>query len=125
MWKTCAVFFRRVRAGTTARPHPSPRLAWEPRGDWPEPVLRALCEELGLIHVVDPWVRPPVTGGPFYFRLHGIDGYGHRYSGGELVWLRDQVGRFEAGGWCLFNNVSMRSDALRFLELLRAKPPAP
>jgi uncharacterized protein YecE (DUF72 family) len=114
-------FFRRVRAETGRDAGPLPRLAWEPQGVWPDGLVRTLCEELDLIHVVDPWVRDPVTGGPFYFRLHGIGGYGHRYSDEELLWLRERVWRTNTEGWCLFNNVTMRQDALRFLELLQGK----
>jgi len=42
-----------------------------------------------------------------------------------LRWLRARVGDFPAGGWCLFNNVTMREDAARFLELLRGGRAAP
>jgi uncharacterized protein YecE (DUF72 family) len=118
-------FVRRVRADLEMRHEPAPRLAWEPRGAWPDAVIEALCRELDLVHVVDPWVRPPVTPDPFYFRLHGLGGYGHRYTDAELRWLRARVGDFPAGGWCLFNNVTMREDAARFLELLRGGRAAP
>lgn len=114
-------FFQRVRAETRHHAGPLPRLGWEPRGAWPDALIRALCEELDLIHVVDPWIREAVTRGPFYFRLHGIGGYGHRYSDEELLWLRERVRRAGAEGWCLFNNVTMRQDALRFLKLLQAE----
>lgn len=116
-------FFRRVRAEIRHHAGLLPRLAWEPRGAWPDALIRTLCEELDLIHVVDPWVRETVTCGPFYFRLHGVGGYGHQYSDEELLWLRDRVRRSPTG-WCLFNNVTMRQDALRFLQLLRAEQPS-
>lgn len=112
-------FFQRARRDLSDPAAPPPLLAWEPRGAWPEALVRALCEELDLIHVVDPWVRRPVSRGPFYFRLHGRGGYRHRYTDKELVWLRGLVHRSGGVGWCLFNNLSMRPDALRFLTLLR------
>lgn len=116
-------FFRRVQAEAGGRRDPRPVMAWEPRGDWSDAEVRELCEELGLLHVVDPFVRPPVTPGPFYHRLHGIGGYGHRFSDAELRQLLDLIRRFPAGGRCLFNNVSMREDALRFARLLAAAAP--
>src|SRR5205085_2651475 len=36
---------------------------WEPRGPWPDALVRELCEELELVHVVDPMQRPTVTRG--------------------------------------------------------------
>jgi len=111
-------FFTRVRAELHKRPGAYPWLAWEPRGDWSDAEVRDLCEEFSLVHVVDPFTRLSVSPGPFYFRLHGIGGYRHRYSDAELRQLRDLAQRFAAGGHCLFNNVSMREDALRFARLL-------
>jgi uncharacterized protein YecE (DUF72 family) len=116
-------FFRRVQAEAGGSRDTCLVLAWEPRGDWSNAEVRELCDELGLLHVVDPFVRLPVTPGPFYFRLHGIGGYGHRYSDAELHRLFDSTRRFPAGGRCLFNNVSMRESALRFARLLAAAAP--
>jgi len=89
------------------------RIAWEPRGDWPEETVRRICERYGLIHAVDPLVRPPVTEGIAYFRLHGRTGYAYRYTDADLeaLWARCQ-GFQEV--FVLFNNVSMWEDALRF-----------
>lgn len=109
-------FFRRVGAC----PH---LLAWEPRGDWPEDVVRDLCERLGLIHCVDPLANRPVTSGVSYFRLHGRGGYRYRYSDEEL---RELHGRVAPGAghdtYVMFNNVWMKDDAARFLALLNANP---
>ena len=89
---------------------------WEPRGDWSEKVIRSLCEELDLIHCVDPFEgKPALHGQPRYFRLHGGPGYRHRYSDEELKWL---AGLAEEGGYFLFNNLTMYDDALRFAEIL-------
>jgi uncharacterized protein YecE (DUF72 family) len=101
-----------------------PLLAWEPRGDWPRATIAALCQELGLLHVVDPFVAWPATQGVFYFRRHGVGGWRHSYTDAELTqlatWLR------EAGddGYCLFNNITMREDAQRLIRHLRRPPGA-
>ncbi len=93
-------------------------LAWEPRGDWPADVVRDLCNRLGLIHCVDPFVSDTLTGGVRYFRLHGRGGYRYRYSDAELAELRAKV-LTETGSdtYVMFNNVWMKDDAARFLAL--------
>ncbi len=103
-------FFSRIERGDL-------RLAWEPRGRWEDGTIRRLCQELDLVHCVDPFERLPVHGDLVYFRLHGRGGYRYRYTDEELAQLRE---------WCatgketyvLFNNVSMWEDALRFQALL-------
>jgi len=94
--------------------------AWEPRGQWADAEVAALCAELGLAHGVDPFARLPVTREWCYFRLHGLTGYTHRYSDVELERLEEMFKRF-AGGYCLFNNVAMREDAARLLRRLAAR----
>jgi uncharacterized protein YecE (DUF72 family) len=91
--------------------------AWEPRGEWPEETVAALCQDLGLIHCVDPFVRPPVTKGVAYFRLHGIGGYRYRYTDPDLRRILEWCELFETA-YVLFNNVSMWEDALRFQALV-------
>jgi uncharacterized protein YecE (DUF72 family) len=46
-------------------------LIWEPRGEWKDEEIRSLCEELGLIHCVDPLKARPLHGRLRYYRLHG------------------------------------------------------
>ncbi|MBC7288691.1 MAG: DUF72 domain-containing protein [Armatimonadetes bacterium] len=94
-------------------------LAWEPRGDWSDAEIFGLCQQAGLIHVVDPFVRSPVTSGPVYYRLHGIGGYRYSYTDDDLRRLRGAVPA-DRPCFVLFNNVDMRRDAMRFIELLRA-----
>jgi uncharacterized protein YecE (DUF72 family) len=110
-------FFRRV---------PRDRLlfAWEPRGDWEDERVRELCAELDLVHCVDPFVRKPVTARLAYFRMHGIGGYRHRYSDGELRELLDACGAFEEA-YCLFNNMGMWEDAKRLKALAEATDEGP
>ncbi len=89
--------------------------AWEPRGEWKDEEIARLCNDLGLVHCVDPFVRPPVTGGLAYFRLHGIGSYYYNYTEDDLAKLEDRCGQFETA-YVLFNNVSMWEDALHFKE---------
>ena len=89
---------------------------WEPRGQWNDHTIVDLCQELGLIHCVDPLQRVPLFGGVNYFRLHGGPGYRHSYSDEELEYLRQMVSGKES--YVLFNNITMCEDALRFISLL-------
>jgi uncharacterized protein YecE (DUF72 family) len=102
------------------------RLVWEPRGPWPDEVVRSLCEELDLTHAADPFLRPSLT--PMaYYRLHGITGARHVYTDAELAKLADTV---DAGpAYVMFNNLPRAADAGRFSRLVRdgtgAAGPAP
>lgn len=97
-------------------------LAWEPRGRWSPEEVEGLCRRLDLVHCVDPFVASPTHGTAAYLRLHGKGGYRYRYSDEDLAALREiclrqlQAGRRPV--YCLFNNVWMRDDALRFRRLL-------
>jgi uncharacterized protein YecE (DUF72 family) len=90
-------------------------LAWEPRGAWPYELIGQICEDLKLIHCVDPFKNHPWPGKFLYFRLHGIDRYGYRYSDADLTrllaWVKDRP------GYVLFNNVWMKEDAQRFIQM--------
>jgi uncharacterized protein YecE (DUF72 family) len=92
--------------------------AWEPRGGWSGPMIKGLCLELGLIHCVDPFENESLHGAPRYYRLHGGPGYRHRYTEEELKRLKQKIGDGEA--YVLFNNLSMRDDALAFIRLMEA-----
>ncbi|MFO7968262.1 MAG: hypothetical protein R6U44_11750 [Archaeoglobaceae archaeon] len=89
--------------------------AWEPRGGWREDTIKSLCEELDLVHCVDPLIKNSLHGKPQYYRLHGGKGYKHKYTITELQKLSEI-----AMGDCyvLFNNMYMFEDALRFKEVL-------
>src|SRR5205807_10138955 len=43
----------------------------ELRGPWATHLVERICEELGLVNVVDPFDKEPATYGLAYFRLHG------------------------------------------------------
>src|SRR6185369_1392197 len=61
-------FFVRVAAGTDLQ------YLWEPRGAWPDELVRAVCDDLDLVHVVDPFAARTVTPNRPYYRLHGRRG---------------------------------------------------
>jgi uncharacterized protein YecE (DUF72 family) len=109
----------RLRAfcATAERPE-GVRLLWEPRGEWPPELVHELCEELGLVHAVDPFVAETQTPDAAYFRLHGVTGARHVYSDEELVRLRGMLPRSANPAYVLFNNIPRIGDVRRFRALL-------
>lgn len=93
-------------------------LAWEPRGAWDNRLISSLCQDLALIHCVDPFQRLPLCGSPAYFRLHGIGGYRYVYTESDLLRLLDLCQQHQEV-YCLFNNVQMWQSAQQFLELAK------
>jgi uncharacterized protein YecE (DUF72 family) len=93
------------------------RFLWEPRGAWPADLVRGLCEELQLVHVVDPFVSQTVTPERIYFRLHGVGGSRHVYTDAELAHVASLV-READGAYVMFNNLPRVGDAQRFEALL-------
>ncbi|HJQ23483.1 MAG TPA: DUF72 domain-containing protein [Blastocatellia bacterium] len=89
---------------------------WEPRGDWPGELIKDLCKDLDLWHVVDPFSGRTLTPRRCYFRLHGRGGWKYSYEDGELEELYSMLPR-GARSYVFFNNVEMRRDALRFKEI--------
>jgi hypothetical protein len=96
------------------------RLAWEPRGPWPCQVVRDLCAEHKLIHCVDPLTDRSQYGDAVYWRLHGKGSYSYHYTEEDLAQLQRLLYKAQAEdpAYILFNNVSMKSDAKRFMGLL-------
>lgn len=92
------------------------KMAWEPRGDWPPELVRSLCQELDLIHCVDPFMGPPVWGSINYFRLHGITGFRYSFTQEDLRRLLSWCA--EKPSWVLFNNLTMAQDAARLQTLI-------
>jgi uncharacterized protein YecE (DUF72 family) len=100
------------------------RFAWEPRhATWTTDLIRDLCAELDLIHVVDPLEQNDFYGRPRYLRLHGKAlgrfryDYNRPYSDKDLAEIKRLC---EPGPtYCLFNNKQMAVDTQRFIELLQ------
>jgi uncharacterized protein YecE (DUF72 family) len=99
------------------------RLMLEPRGPaWTSAVGRDLCDELGVVHVVDPFVTRPIDrpSDPVrYFRLHGTTGARHVYTDDELAWLAELARRpVSERTYVMFNNIPRVPDAQRFLDMI-------
>jgi len=92
------------------------KFIWEPRGDWNPALIKTLCEELDLIHAVDPFVSRSVTLNFTYLRLHGGKDFKHVYSMEELHFIRRQI-RAGFPAYVFFNNIQMLQDATKFGNL--------
>jgi uncharacterized protein YecE (DUF72 family) len=91
-------------------------LLWEPRGHWPDSLVKSLCGELDLIHVVDPFLAHTVTPHFIYFRLHGGKDFKHVYSQTQLHELLAMLPP-DKPSYVMFNNINMVEDASRFQEM--------
>ena len=112
-------FFRRVGAVPF-------KLALELRSDWDSEVITDLCSRYNLIHCVDPFAQKPLAGSVAYFRLHGSPPgkrmYRYSYTEEDFRYLAQVIQDQRAAGrptYCLFNNMEMWNDALRFLQFLQ------
>jgi uncharacterized protein YecE (DUF72 family) len=106
-------FFHEVERGRLA-------FCWEPRGEWPRGLVKELCDELDLWHVVDPFKERSVTPRRCYFRLHGRRGWRYKYEDAELEELYTMLPK-GARSYVFFNNVEMRDDARRFREVAESE----
>lgn len=116
---------RRMRRFFETIDRPAARLLWEPRGPaWVEKraLALALCRDLNLVHVVDPFVTEPEPGHPVYWRLHGITGPRYSYTDDDLRQLVTKFQHIDAPGaaYVMFNNLPRVADAKRFRQLLPA-----
>jgi uncharacterized protein YecE (DUF72 family) len=93
------------------------KLGWEPRGNWDTSLVKSICGDLRLWHVVDPFVDKTSTPKLSYFRLHGRHGWRYQYEDGELEELALTLPK-RARCYVFFNNYKMTEDALRFCNLL-------
>ncbi|GAB4025417.1 DUF72 domain-containing protein [Spirosoma koreense] len=105
-------FFRRIERTDLV-------LCWEPRGHWDKELIKELCEDLALWHVVDPFADSTVTPEQCYFRLHGRNGWRYEYEQQELTDLLELLTPNKPA-YVFFNNIHMTQDALRFQKLLEA-----
>lgn len=90
----------------------------ELRGKWKDKAIAKICEDLNLIHCVDPFKMKSLYGEIKYYRLHGIGGYKYDYSKEELKKLAD-ICKKDDDVYCLFNNTQMLKNALEFKEILK------
>ncbi|HLQ43010.1 MAG TPA: DUF72 domain-containing protein [Thermoplasmata archaeon] len=96
--------------------------ALELRGPWAGHIVEKICEELNLVHAVDPFEKEPATYGLAYFRLHGSPPGNTMY---RYTYTDEDVGRLHAicreydDAYVMFNNLSMHADAIRFRRGLR------
>lgn len=90
-------------------------------GRWATHVVERICEELGLVHVVDPFEQEPATYGLAYFRLHGSPPgptlYRYTYTDADLLRLKAVCGEYD-DVYVMFNNLTMHQDALRFQRMV-------
>jgi uncharacterized protein YecE (DUF72 family) len=91
---------------------------WEPRGAWDDAVVKKICQENKLWHVVDPFKAKTVTPQKIYFRLHGIGGWRYKYEEGELEELASMLPENKTA-YVFFNNREMIEDAVRFREIVK------
>ncbi|GAB3787361.1 DUF72 domain-containing protein [Spirosoma horti] len=97
------------------------RLCWEPRGPWDQAVVKDLCHDLDLWHVVDPFAQATMTPEKCYFRLHGRQGWRYQYEPQELAEFVELLPP-DQPAYVFFNNVHMRQDALVLQGLLNSTP---
>jgi len=110
--KNLATFFRKMRKTGPRKPF---QVAWEPRGSWPLELVRDLCSEFQLLHCVDPFLNQSAYGDSLYWRLHGKKSYSYRYTDEDLRYLGEKIAGRSA--YVMFNNVSMKEDAMRFAQI--------
>jgi uncharacterized protein YecE (DUF72 family) len=96
---------------------PDLNFGWEPRGDWDDEIIKEICDELGLWHVVDPFARRTVTPENCYYRLHGIPRWRYTYEDVELEELVSLLPD-DRLSYVFFNNITMRQDAKRFERIV-------
>jgi uncharacterized protein YecE (DUF72 family) len=106
-------FFGRIERGDM-------KFVWEPRG-WPYEIVADLCEELDLVHCVDPLIDDTQWGAFAYHRLHGLPAYRYRYryTDEDLDRIhRAAQAELDAGRsrvYVMFNNWWLHEDARRFV----------
>jgi uncharacterized protein YecE (DUF72 family) len=95
--------------------------AIELRGPWASHIVERICEDLGLVHAVDPFAQEPATYGLAYFRLHGRPPgptmFRYTYTDVDLTTLRAVCEEYD-DAYVMFNNETMHADASRFRQQL-------
>lgn len=95
-------------------------LGWEPRGEgWNDKIVERLCEDLSLVHVVDPFQRKSVAGGINYFRLHGVGGARYRFKDEDFEFLLSVATKEK--NYIIFNNIHSYEDSIEFKRRIEEK----
>ena len=101
------------------------RIGIELRG-WSEENIKRLCENYGLIDVVDTMVRLPLSESEvLYFRLHGkYEGtkivYSHKYTEDEIKKITLVIQTIDVKEYyVMFNNKYMYEDAKKLMSRLK------
>ncbi|MEM4877603.1 MAG: DUF72 domain-containing protein [Thermoplasmata archaeon] len=87
----------------------------ELRGNWKIDTLKYIYENLGIIHVVDPFYSDSVSEGLRYFRLHGKGGYSYSYTMEDFIYLKNKI---KDNDYIMFNNTNMCEDAKKFKAII-------
>lgn len=92
---------------------------------WDAETIKKLCEELNVVHIVDPFKQSLATSlsQVVYYRLHGLGrrAYVYDYSLEELKQLHEKWVKpyeKEKSVYVLFNNTNMANDALDFKRII-------
>lgn len=85
--------------------------------------LRGVLEGLKAVGVVDPLLKTPLPyASTAYYRLHGLGRrpYSYQHTPEDLARLKRRVLEQRIGeSFVMFNNIAMKEDCLRFMELLK------
>lgn len=90
---------------------------WEPRGNWDSALIKHICDELQLIHCVDPFKADSVAGEIGYYRLHGITGYRYKYTAEELHQIKHKI-KSDRLNYIMFNNSEMLINARQLKQII-------
>ncbi|MEM3437475.1 MAG: DUF72 domain-containing protein [Nitrososphaerales archaeon] len=87
-------------------------------------MLKQSLKKIEAIHIVDPLTRSPFLKGEIgYYRLHGLSkklDYRYQYRDEDLLKLLREIKRIGCQeSFVMFNNLSMREDAIRFKGLVK------
>ncbi len=110
-------------------PKPNFHIALEFRASWDETIIYDLCAKFSLLHCVDPFAGNCVSESKIqYFRLHGSPPgekmYHYQYTERDFEFLSKKLNALQKKSkriFCLFNNVAMKDDALKFSQLLESR----
>lgn len=87
-------------------------LGWEPGPGWEESEVGAICRELNLMHVVDPFKGRAASSGLRYYRLYGRKGHKYKYTENDLTTLNKLTEKYP-NSYFMFCNTHMFDDAIR------------